>query len=146
MYGVRIITPALKNCYLYKKKLIRIITCSPYRAHTEPLCVANRILNVFDINDYIIGTFMYEYMNGNLPNTFQTFFQFNRDIHNYDVRNADDIHVPYGRLDIRRFSIKISGAIIWNALPGCIKNASSIHVFKREFRKYLIDRKLHIIV
>ena len=29
-----------------------------------------------------------------------------RDIHGLKIRNADDIHVPYGRLDIRIFSIK----------------------------------------
>ena len=33
-------------------KLVRIITCSPYRAHTEPLMAANNLLSVTDINVY----------------------------------------------------------------------------------------------
>ena len=37
------------------------MTCSPFRAHTEPLYFANKVLNIYDINDYIIGTFMYEF-------------------------------------------------------------------------------------
>ena len=38
------------------------------------------------------------------------FFHINRNIHDYDTRNADEIQVPYGRLDIMRFSISIAGA------------------------------------
>ena len=29
------------------------------------------------------------------------FFKINKNIHDYDVRNADDIHIPYGRIDIK---------------------------------------------
>ena len=59
---------------LIQKKLVRIITCSPFRAHTEPLYFANKILNVSDINDYIIGIFMYECLYGNIPDIFRNFF------------------------------------------------------------------------
>ena len=34
---------------------------------------ANRILNLVDINDYIIGTFMYKYMHGNVTDIFNNF-------------------------------------------------------------------------
>ena len=132
----------LEKLYLVQKKLIRIITCSLYRAHTEPLCIVNRILNVTDINTYIIGIFMYDCMNENVPNSFQIFFQINRNIHDHDVRSADDIHVPYGRLDIRRFSIRITGANVWNTLPEHIKSTSSIHLFKRSLKNHLLDRRL----
>ena len=43
-------------------------------------------MNVADINDYIIGTFMYHYMDGNISNTFQNCFQIYRIIHDYDIR------------------------------------------------------------
>ena len=64
-----------QKLYLVQKKLIRIITCSPYRAHTEPLRIAYRILDVTDINTYIFGIFMYDCMNENVPNSFQFFFR-----------------------------------------------------------------------
>ena len=63
----------------------------------------------------IIGISMYNYMDGNVPNAFR-FFHIDRNIYDNDIRdirNADDIQVPYGRLDIRRFSIRIAGANIW---------------------------------
>ena len=133
---------SLEKIYLVQKKVIRIVTCSPYRAHTEPLCIANRILNVADINDYMIGIFMYNYMDGNVPNAFQNFFHVNRNIHDYELRNADAIQVPYGRLDIRRFSIIIAGANLWNSLPVYVKNANTVHLFKRYIKNYLLDKKL----
>ena len=83
------------------------MTCSPYRAHTEPLFYANKLLNVGDINSYTIGIFMYQSVNGNLPDIFNGFFVRNRDrnVHQYNVRNADELYVPYARLDVRKFSL-----------------------------------------
>ena len=95
-----------------------------------------------DINDYMIGIFMYNYMDGNVPNASQNCFHINRNIHDYDIRNADDIQVPYGRLDIKRFSIIIAGTNLWNSLPVYVTNASTIHLCKRYLKNYLLDKKL----
>ena len=51
---------------------IRIITCSPYRAHTEPLFYANKILNIKDINFYVVSVFMYNCVSSPLPGILQT--------------------------------------------------------------------------
>ena len=141
MYGVIIIPPLLKNCIWSRKKLVRIVTCSPVRAHTEPLIVANRILNVYDISAHVTGTLMYEYMCGDAPRSLHDFFQTNSDVHFHDTRFSNHIHVPYGRLDIRRFSFKISGGNLWNSLPDMLKKSNTIHLLKRNFRNYLFDKK-----
>ena len=47
--------------------------------------------------------------------------------------------VPYGRLDIRKRSIIIQGAKVRNSIPDQIKNAQSVHMFKHQFRNYMID-------
>ena len=66
---------------------------------------------------------MYQFVNGNLPDTFNGFFVRNRDrnVHQYNVRNADELYVPYARLGVRKFSLKISGTKLWNVLPTYIK-------------------------
>ena len=132
---------SLERISLIQKKLARIITCSPFRAHTEPLYFANKILNVCDNNDYIIGTFMYECLNGNIPDIFRSYFQRNAAVHDHNLRNANDLHVPYGRLDIRKFSIRVTGANLWDSLPMCFKNSQSINIFKNNMRHYLIEKK-----
>ena len=134
-------TTSLEKLLLVQKKIIRIITCSPFRAHTEPLIVANRILNVYDISSYISGMLMYECMCDNVPSSLHDFFQTNSDVHSHATRYANDIHVPHGRLDVRRFSFKISGANLWNSLPEFLKRSNNIHLFKRNLRNYLIDVK-----
>ena len=45
----------LEKVVLTQKRLVRIITCSHYRAHTEPLLLANRLLSIKDINQYVVG-------------------------------------------------------------------------------------------
>ena len=70
------------------------------------------------------------------------FFQRNRDIHGLNIRNADDLHVPYGRLDVRKFSIKIAGVNQGNSIPLNMKNSTSIDLFKKNMRAYLMDKKI----
>ena len=127
---------------LIQKRLIRIITSSPYRAHTGPLFFANKLLNVYDINNYTIGIFIYRCMHESLPDLFDNFFMTNRDFHGRELRDADDLYTPYARLDIRRFTIRIHGAKLWNNLPAQIRNSDSIHIFKRRLRSHIIESKL----
>ena len=132
----------LEKLMVVQKKLVRIITGSPYRAHTEPLFYANRILNVYDLNVNIVGVFMYQCLFEPVTDVFDNYFCTNRDIHGRETRNADALYVPYGRLDVRRSSIKIHGSDLWNTLPPYIHNSESSNVFKIRLRNYLIDRKV----
>ena len=63
-------------------------------------------------------------------------------MHQYNVHNADELYVPNARLDIRKFSIMIAGAKLWNVLPNYIKESSSVDVFKQNWRNYLIDNMI----
>ena len=45
--------------------------------------------------------------------------------HNYGIHIAEEIYVPFGRLDIRSHSISITRANLWNLLPVYIKNILS---------------------
>ena len=98
---------------LVQEKLIRIITCSPYRAHTEPLLFANRIMTLSDINTYMTGAFMYQWVHKNIPNIFQNFFHTNRTFHCHDTRHAHDFCVPNHRIEIRKCNMKVHGVKVW---------------------------------
>ena len=137
---------SLEKMVLVQKKLIRIITCSPYRAHTGPLLFANRIMTLSDINVYMTGIFMYQWAHKNIPNIFQNFFHTNRAFHSHDTRHANDLCVPNHRIEIRKCSMKVHGVQVWNDIPDEIKASSSIDMFKRKFRSFLIDRWLTILV
>ena len=129
-----------------QKKLIRIITRSPYRAHTGPLFFANKILSVTQINTYMVGTYMYKCQNESVPQFLSNYFTRNNSIHEYNTRGANEIHVPFGRLDIRNFSIRIHGAKVWNSLPSFVKQSRSLELFKNTLRNYLFSSESVVIV
>ena len=63
-------------------------------------------------------------------------------MHQYNVRNPDELYVPYARLDVRKFSLKMAGAKLWNVLPNYIKESSSIDILKQNLKIYVIDNML----
>ena len=124
----------MEKLVLVQKKLVRIITNTPFRAHSEPLLYANKMLTVTDINEYVVGMFMYQWVNGTLPQIFKSFYQYRRNCHEHGTRNVDDLHVLYGRLDIRRFSLKLYGAKLWIFFPCHIKSFTSLPIFKQNIK------------
>ena len=42
--------------------------------------------------------------------------------------------------------MKVHGVQVWNDIPDKIKASSSVDMFKRKFRSFLIDRRLTILV
>ena len=123
----------LNYVVLVQKKLIRIITCSPFRAHTEHLMMANRLMPLSNISMYLTCIFVYQCLNGCVPDIFN-------DVHGRNTPQASDLHVPYGRLDIRHNSMKIHGANMWNSIPENIKISESIILFKQSLCNFLLDR------
>ena len=53
-----------------------------------------------------------------------------------ETRQASDLHVPYGRLDIRQNSMKIHGANMWNSIPENVKMLESVYLFKQRVRNF----------
>ena len=135
----------LEKLVLVQKKLVRIITNSPVRSHSEPLLYAKRLLTVTGINEYVVGMFMYQWVNENLPQIFKNLYQYRRDRHEHNTRNVVDLHVLYGRLDIRRFSLKLNVKLyakLWNYFPSYIKCSTSLPIFKQNIKNCLLERKM----
>ena len=135
---------SLEKLFLLQKKMIRIITSSPFRAHTVPLFIANQMLDVYDINDYMVSIFMYKNIKSEVPTLFSSFYKKNSSKHSYKTRIADDLDIPYVKTNVRKFSIRIKGALTWNSIPNAIKNSKSLPVFKNVLKKFLIDRKIAV--
>ena len=125
---------------LVLKKIIRIITNSPYRAHTEPLFFANHILNVKNIHDYTVSIFMYKNTDTDHPTLFTNFFQKKSDMHAYSTSRSHDFHVPRSRIDIRKFSIRINGPNVWNSIPDHVRKSFTPSSIKWKLKKYLQER------
>ena len=105
-------------------------------SHTEPQLMANRLMSLSNINMYMTCIFVYQCLNGCVPDIFYDFYTSNRNIHGRDTRQESDLHVPYGRLDIRQNSMKIHEANMWNSIPENIKMSESIYLFKQRLRNF----------
>ena len=128
----------LNKMFILQKKLIRVVSCSEYLAHTGPLFEQYGILSLKLINMYLVGMFMYQCLNRNVPNSFCEYFTLNNDIHNHNTRQLYQLHVPKWRLNIRKWAFSIYGANLWNSLPSDVRNAKSYPIFKSKLRKYLL--------
>ena len=71
----------LEKVIIVQKRLLRLITGSPYRAHTEALFVASRILTFEEINEFASSVFMFKSQNDDLSEFFYNYYQTHRDVH-----------------------------------------------------------------
>ena len=70
------------NTYVSKiqlllKKIVRIISNSEYKAHTEPLFKSLKIMTFNQLYEYFVSIFVYKSVNGELPNIISGYFQHN---------------------------------------------------------------------
>ena len=119
------------------KRIVRIITHSNYRAHTQPLFKQLRILDLKGIYEFMIATFMYKFHDSDLPKIFNGMFH--KSLHNYPTRQADNYCVPNWRLETMKRTVSVQGAMIWNAIPANIKASCSLDVFKSAMKKHILE-------
>ena len=106
----------LRKLINLQKRVVRIISNAKYRDNSDPLYKSLGILKLADINKYLIARFMFRYCNNNVPELFNSYFEYNSDYHNYNTRSAEHFHAPKVKTDLAKTGLKYRGAIIWNAL------------------------------
>ena len=127
----------LKKLTVLQKKAIRRISHSSPRARTSPLFTKLNLLNLECINNYQQCVFMYKYMYNSLPSSFNNLFNLNRNLHRYNTRSCSNFHLPKHRTTSYHHNIRFSGPINWNNLPSNLKEAKTLHSFKRKLKSYL---------
>jgi hypothetical protein len=130
----------LSKVITLQKKAVRIIAKTDYLAHTEPIFKKLKLLKIGDINQFQILLFMYKYSINMLPITFSSYFQKNYDVHLHNTRASGGYNIPFARTKVRQKSLKFQGPRLWNALPGVLRNSSSLPNFKNKLRQYFIEK------
>ena len=82
-----------------QKRALRIMTNSRYHAHTEPLFKQLHLLKVKDIFDVQCLKFWYKFVNNELPNYFRNIFTYNHELHDFETRNRDRLHLYQHLID-----------------------------------------------
>ena len=121
-----------------QKRIVRIISNSNFNEHTAQIFCDLHIMKFESIHKFVTGVFMFKTINNLMPNFMRDLFVENQNIHDYDTRQKHNIHIFNYRTNIKFFSIKSNGPIVWNEIPHHIRQVPSIHIFKRKLKNILM--------
>ena len=137
-YGIFIWGKACKT-YLEKIHKLQKWAVSHYRSHSASLFQKHNILNVYDSYKLELGVFMYQYVNGSLPFSFNAFFTKLSVIHNYDPRNKSIYNPTRNKKVFADKAIRTMGPMLWNSLDKNIKKSYSTKHFRKLYKSSLIS-------
>lgn len=127
----------LSGLHRLQKKALRIISNSPSKAHHIPLCHSLGILDLEDLYSTKALSFLYDYIHGNLPSTFQD------KLHLYFSRNNELlIKIKYRRTDTASRLLYNTLPNIWNHLESNIKTeiTKSKKTFITKIKLYYLNK------
>ena len=127
----------INGIYKIQKNIIKIMTFSKYRQESRPLFQSLGLLNIYELNLYLIATFVHSYLHGNLPLVFKDYFSTNDTIHMYNTRSSRKLHISYKRTNYGKFSIKYKGAQIWNSLPTILRDIKLKYIFRKKIKQFI---------
>ena len=88
------------------------MTYKSYLEHTESIFSDLNILDIFEINDFLIAMFMF--------------------------RNSFKLHKRYKRTNYVKHTLSNKGVDVWNLLESKLKNLNSCNSFKKQIKKYFL--------
>ena len=114
----------LNSLFITQKKIVRTCTNSLWLAHTTPLY------------SYQLAIHMYRYHHDLLPPGLpNNHLPTQANIHDYNTRQANDLHVDPTNTKLAQNNIKTQGPLTWNKLNIKIKNSPSLPSFKTNLKK-----------
>jgi hypothetical protein len=105
----------LYHTSILQKKAIRIISRAHYNSHTDPLFKRLNILKLSDQYEYEIALFMFKYIKGKLPSSFNGIFPYNNEIQDrFQTRQSQLLYIKNYKTEFSgRFPI-FKFPHIWN--------------------------------
>jgi len=86
-------TVVLQKLFITQKRPVRIITNSPWNAHTYPPFTKKHILTIQELHKLQVVCFMFKVNKGLMPPYFSSVFCINADVHSYNPRFATNCHI-----------------------------------------------------
>ena len=84
----------LYHTIILQKRAVRIIHNATFNSHTNPLFQHSRVLKLHDIYEYQSVLFIFDFINGKLPASFNTVFTLNKYIPNArSTRQSHLLHI-----------------------------------------------------
>ena len=137
-YGILSWGPSVNNklgkLSTLQKKALRVLADKGYAAHTDPLFLKLEILKIKDMIKFNSAIFMFKYMNGKLPLSFNGMF----------IALAEPNRTKSYKLELVNSKYLESFPTVyltrtWNSIPLEIKSLGSLTSFKTSFKKSFLE-------
>ena len=129
----------LNSIHIKQKRIVRLCSNSHWLEHSPPLFKKLNTLTIHDIHKLSLCLFMYNYTSKNLSDIFTDYFVTNSSIHSYSTRISNTYRPCNFKYNLARNTIWRQGPLLWNAITNNLKDAQSIHAFKRKYKSYLLS-------
>ena len=126
-----------------QKRAVRIIYGAKYREHTSPLFQNLKIMNLYNIYIYNILLIMFKHHHGKLPTIFDSFFTRNNEVHSYDTRQSNNLHVPKQKTVRSAQLIRSAGVALYNHFVTRLNFGVTFSTFKKNVKGYLLKNEVH---
>ena len=120
----------------YINKAFRIMT---FKKYNEPITPIAKDLNMLTFDNYkikVTSTFIWKQQHSMLPSSLNELFIYRK------VRGSDnkmELAIPYVRTEYKKRFISYAGVLIWRTIPQHIRDSPTLHKFKANLSKYLLQ-------
>ena len=129
----------LRRFTVLQKRIVRIITRSPFDAHTAPLFCNYKLLTLDNIHSFQVALLMFSVETKTIPKSFYSMFSKKFENHHYTTRQSNDYRILFSRINLHKFSIVSASPALWNSLLSHFKSKSLLHSFRKKIKQYLIN-------
>ena len=124
-----------------QKRMVRIMTSSPFRAHTAPLYKQLNILKLNDIFKLEMAKIMFHYNQKlNIETTKHSQITTIKQLHHHNTRlsTRNNYFLPHKRTETGKQSLTFIGPKVWQEIPAHLKETNIfLQVFKNKLKQHL---------
>ena len=99
-----------------QKMAVRLIMNVSRRESTSKHFKKLMLLKVPDLYDVSVSIFMYNFINSNLPETFDNYFIITGEIHTVSTRQSNDYRAPFYKSQVGSKFVKRTGVDTWKII------------------------------
>ena len=127
-------------------KLLRILLDKNYDTPNIELYRSFNVLPIPLLHEFKLLELIHKFYHHNhlLPEIFQGYFITNNSIHQYSTRNKHNLHISTVNSSMGQRCSVYRGSKYWNDLPDYFKSISSVFLFKKNIKNYLLWRWLQL--
>ena len=125
-----------------QNKIVKIIGGGDWRERATLYFQKLKILKLQDLFQLELALFMFKYKSNTLPLNLTNLFQNLDKIHNKGTRSIShgNYFLPQYTTTRLQRSIKYQGAKLWNTIPPEIRKSTSIAIFKKRLKLFLLEK------